>query len=70
MEAKKLIQKLLDDAKPHPLLIRLAWHDSGTYDKVLNRLPAVQHMHVSVEASQQATKDADSNLSIAAAAVG
>lgn len=33
-EAKRLILELLHEKKPHPLLIRLAWHDSGTYDKV------------------------------------
>ena len=34
-QAKKLILELLHERKPHPLMIRLAWHDSGTYDKVL-----------------------------------
>lgn len=34
-QAKKLILDLLHERKPHPLMIRLAWHDSGTYDKVL-----------------------------------
>jgi hypothetical protein len=35
-QAKKLILELLHERKPHPLLIRLAWHDSGTYDKVMH----------------------------------
>ena len=38
-QAKKLILELLHERKPHPLMIRLAWHDSGTYDKVLQRWP-------------------------------
>lgn len=32
-EAKALITELLKETKPHPLLVRLAWHDSGTYNK-------------------------------------
>jgi L-ascorbate peroxidase len=36
-QAKKLILELLHERKPHPLMIRLAWHDSGTYDKVLQQ---------------------------------
>jgi L-ascorbate peroxidase len=38
-EAKKLIAELLKEAKPHPLLVRLAWHDSGTYDKNVEEWP-------------------------------
>lgn len=31
-KAKELISKLIDNKKCNPILIRLAWHDSGTYD--------------------------------------
>ena len=33
-KAEGLIRELLKDIKPHAVLIRLAWHDAGTYDKV------------------------------------
>merc|ERR1711972_790327 len=32
-KAKALIWKLCDDIHCMPILVRLAWHDSGTYDK-------------------------------------
>jgi len=44
-EAKKLITELLHEKKPHPVLIRLAWHDSGTYDKVSSRQPMAHRRH-------------------------
>lgn len=38
--AEKLLLELLQSTKAHPLLIRLAWHDSGTYDKNKEEWPA------------------------------
>mmetsp|Transcript_11038 Transcript_11038/g.33100 ORF Transcript_11038/g.33100 Transcript_11038/m.33100 type:complete len:295 (-) Transcript_11038:1609-2493(-) len=39
-QAQELIKELLKEVKPHPLLVRLAWHDSGTYDKDVEEWPA------------------------------
>lgn len=38
--AQKLLVELLQSTKAHPLLIRLAWHDSGTFDKNKEDWPA------------------------------
>ena len=32
--AKAELEKLCDDIKPQAVLVRLAWHDSGTFDVV------------------------------------
>lgn len=33
--AREDVKKLLKEKFCHPIIVRLAWHDSGTYDKVL-----------------------------------
>lgn len=32
--AREDVKKLLSERSCHPIIVRLAWHDSGTYDKV------------------------------------
>ena len=32
--AKEDVKKLISEKFCHPIIVRLAWHDSGTYDKV------------------------------------
>ena len=34
-ECRKRIEEMLQGEGCNPILVRLAWHDSGTYDKVL-----------------------------------
>ena len=33
VKARELVDELLDEKNCGPILVRLAWHDSGTYDK-------------------------------------
>jgi hypothetical protein len=35
LEAKKDVENLIKSKHCHPIVVRLAWHDSGSYDKVL-----------------------------------
>ena len=36
-EAKKDVEELIKSKHCNPIVVRLAWHDSGSYDKVLRR---------------------------------
>lgn len=38
--AKKELEALIDKTNANPIMIRLAWHDSGTYDKNIKEWPA------------------------------
>ncbi|CAM6121034.1 unnamed protein product [Calypogeia fissa] len=38
-EAKEEVKKLLAEKKAHGILIRLGWHDAGTYDKNISAWP-------------------------------
>ncbi len=35
LAAREDVARLLDDVKCHPILVRLAWHDAGTYDATM-----------------------------------
>ena len=37
LEAKKDVEELIKSKHCNPIVVRLAWHDSGSYDKVLCR---------------------------------
>ena len=37
LEAKKDVEELIKSKHCNPIVVRLAWHDSGSYDKVLRR---------------------------------
>lgn len=37
LECKKAVEKMILDSKCNPILVRLAWHDSGTYVSDLPR---------------------------------
>ncbi|CAN0183581.1 unnamed protein product [Discosporangium mesarthrocarpum] len=32
-ECKEALAEMIDRTNSHPILVRLAWHDAGTYDK-------------------------------------
>ena len=34
LQAKKEVEEVIKSVNCNPLLVRLAWHDAGTYDKV------------------------------------
>jgi L-ascorbate peroxidase len=38
-ECKQALAELLDKTNANPLMVRLAWHDSGTYDKAISDWP-------------------------------
>lgn len=39
LKARELIVELIREKHCHPLLVRLAWHDAGTYDQQHAHLP-------------------------------
>ena len=39
-ECKAALEKFIDKMNANPIMVRLAWHDSGTYDKEVRSAPA------------------------------
>ncbi|CAE7756772.1 APX7, partial [Symbiodinium pilosum] len=37
---KEELKKFIDSKNCHPIMVRLAWHDSGTYDQRIKDFPA------------------------------
>ena len=38
-ECKAALEKFIDKMNANPIMVRLAWHDSGTYDKEVRSAP-------------------------------
>ncbi len=50
LDAKKDVEELIKSKHCNPITVRLAWHDSGSYDKVRRTCMLCTHGHVAQDA--------------------
>lgn len=63
--AKKALAELLDKTNANPIMVRLAWHDSGTFDASINQWPACGGAIGSIRFSPEITHGANKGLATA-----
>jgi len=63
--AKAALTDLITSKNANPIIVRLAWHDSGTYDKNVSEWPARGGANASIRFSPELAHGANAGLSAA-----
>mmetsp|Transcript_51898 Transcript_51898/g.105666 ORF Transcript_51898/g.105666 Transcript_51898/m.105666 type:complete len:360 (+) Transcript_51898:2-1081(+) len=63
--AKEMIEGIVDKTNANPLMVRLAWHDSGTYDVNIKEWPACGGAIGSIRFDPEITHGANAGLNTA-----
>lgn len=64
-EAKREVAEVIKQSHCNPILVRLAWHDSGTYDKAKTEFPARGGANGSIRFYPEITHNANAGLTAA-----
>eukprot|EP01024_Parvocaulis_polyphysoides_P018770 TRINITY_DN1834_c0_g1_i7.p2 TRINITY_DN1834_c0_g1~~TRINITY_DN1834_c0_g1_i7.p2 ORF type:complete len:282 (+),score=47.38 TRINITY_DN1834_c0_g1_i7:188-1033(+) len=61
-KASELVSKLIQDKKCNPILVRLAWHDAGTYNKDISDWPKCGGANGSIRFAPEINHGANAGL--------